>query len=388
MKSALFLTPRLPYPPEDGLSIASWNLARCLRHNGYEIDLACFVGSPDAAAEHRADLEPVFRSITTATRDVSRQYPLALARALLAGGSYFVRKFRVRALERQLEERLRSGDYDLTVVDSAFTAVYLPVVRRFPSAGHVMVRLHNVEHEILERLARDERRPATRWLLRREARAFREFELGVVRADVDVRAISARDAGILSDLAERPVGVLEALIDADRYPPADPQDVESLSIVTIGDYAWMPNRNGVHWFHQRVWPGVRERFPDARWYVVGRNPSAAIRSLAGDGIEVTGRVDDDVAWFRRAHLLAVPLHEGSGVRIKILLALAMGKRVLSTRIGAEGIGYSGLELHDDEDDWIAAIVRAFERRLEVDREAVEYARRRHHWQRPLHLDTP
>lgn len=385
-RRALFLTPKLPYPPEDGARIAAWNLARAIRHAGFELDLACFVGSPELLARHESALGEVFSSVATAVRDVSRQYPVDLLRALLTGSSYFVRKFHSRRLERRLAELLARNSYQLTLVDSVFTAVYLPTLRRLRSAGRVVLRLQNVEHEIFERLASGERRPLQRFLLRREARDFKRFEMEAIRSVADVRAISRRDAEILSAASGSPVGVLEAQIDADLYRPGDPSEVEEQSIVSIGDYAWLPNRNGALWFHQRVWPAVAERFGNARWYIVGRNPPAEIRRLASDRVVVTGWVEDDTAYFRRAHLFAVPLLEGSGVRIKILLALAMGKRVLSTAIGAEGVAYDGLSIRDAPQDWIREIERAFAAPPSIDVEAIAYARGRHHWRVPFELE--
>lgn len=385
MSSALFLTAKLPYPPEDGGRIAAWNLARCLRHNGYDLDLACFVGSPDLVTRYETELKQVFRSISTTTREVARQYPVDLARALLTGESYFVRKFRSRRLERRLEVLLTSNVYDVTLVESVFSAVYLPMLRRYSSAGRIVLRLQNVEYEIFERLAMREPRGLYRYLLRRESRKFRRFELDAIRSTDDVRAISARDAALLAEQCGKPVRVLDAVIDTDLYRPGRIQEVEEHSIVSIGDYAWLPNQNGVLWFHRQVWPSVAERFPTARWYIVGRNPPASVRRLASDRIVVTGRVENDTDYFRRAHLFVVPLLEGSGVRIKILLALAMGKRVLSTTIGAEGIAFPGLLVHDSADVWIAEIGRVFAAPAGIDLEAIDYARRRHHWQRPFEL---
>ena len=386
MKRALYLTPKLPYPPQDGGRIVSWNLARGLRHAGYEVDLVSFVRDEGLLEAHGDALGEVFRSITTETKDVHRQYPVDLALAFATRSSYFVRKYGSRALLSRLEERLSSESYDLAVIESAYMGVYAPALRRRRDrVRHVMLRLQNVEHEIFERLARYESRRPFRYLLEREAKHFRRFERSLFQSIDDVRAITERDANNAEALCGRPVGVLDAHIDCDAYTPGVADEIEPRSVVCIGDLAWLPNRNGVLWFHREIWPAVLERFPDARSYIVGKNPPASVRELDCEHTVVTGYVEDDAEYFRRAHLFVVPLLEGSGVRIKILMALAMGRSVLSTPVGAEGISYEGLSRAEEPADWIERITEAFGTPPAIDDDAVAYARARHHWRRPLDL---
>lgn len=386
MTRVLQISAKLPYPPDDGGRIATWNLSRCLQHNGYGIDLVCFVKERSLARTYSTELSRVFGSVHTIEKDIERQYPLDLLQALGTGTSYFVRKFRTAGFEARLRQLLAQNRYAVTLIDSAYMGVYLPVLTELAEqAGRIILRLQNVEYEILERLAHQTRNRSYRTLLRREARLFREHELGLVRQASDVLAITRRDTEILSRESGAPIGMLDPFIDLDEYSQASADQIEPYSLACIGNMGWLPNRNGILWFCDTVWPRVTSAFPTARLYVVGKSPPRAVRRLAGDRVIVTGYVDDARPYFHRCQLLLVPLMEGSGIRIKIITALAMGKQVLSTAIGAEGINYPGLEIKQTPEEWFAAIESVFEQPPSVDEEAAAYARERYDWRRELIL---
>jgi len=388
MPRILQLSSRLPQPLDDGGRIATWNLSRCLHHNGYDLDLVCYARSDGSVEEHRGELSKAFASVAAVAKDVERQHPLDLAHAIITGSSYFVRKFHTRAYAKLVRERLAERRYEVTLIDGAFMGVYLPLVRAAgAAAGKVVLRAHNVEYEILDRLAEGEPRALYRHLLRREAAHFRRFELGLMDQADEVRTITARDAETLAAAGvTHRVTVLNPFIDVDNYRRDPALAIEPHSIVHIGNMAWMPNRNGIQWFLREVWPQIRRQYPDCRFYVVGKNPAPGLQRLAGENVVVTGYVDDEKPYLQRAHLLIVPLFEGSGVRIKILTAMAMGKVSLSTTIGAEGIDWPGLVIRNTADEWIAAIREAFQRAPVYSEEAIQFIRDHYDWRRRLRLE--
>jgi len=388
MPKILQLSSRLPQPLDDGGRIATWNLSRCLHHNGYDIDLICYARDRESVADYREELARVFASVAAVPRYMERQYPLDLAHAVLTRTSYFVRKFWTRRYARLVRDRLDAHRYAATLIDGAFMGVYLPLVRRAgAAAGKVVLRAHNVEYEILERLAEREPRASYRLLLRREARHFRSFELKLVNAVDEVRTITARDAETFRAAGvDNRVRLLNAFIDVDNYQRDPNLGIEKHSIVHVGNMAWMPNSNGINWFLREVWPEALRRYPDSRFYIVGKNPSPSLQRLAGDHVVVTGYVDDEKPFIQRAHLFIVPLFEGSGVRIKILTAMAMGKVSLSTTIGAEGIDWPGLLIRDTTEAWIAAISEQFEGTPEYSEDAIQYIRDHYDWRRRLQLE--
>ncbi len=385
MKHILQISSRLPYPLDDGGLIASWNLSRCLHHNGYHIDLLCFARDSAAVDASRKPLSSVFNSVTAVVKNVERQYPMTLLRSMLKRTSYFVEKFYEEELAEHLRDAYSRQTYDVTLIDSAFMGVYAPRLREFANAaGRIVLRGHNVEFELLDRLAKGEKRPWYKPLLHREARLFKKFELNLVENVDQVCTITARDAEVLKQAgaAVDPM-VLSPFIDMDRYN-ADGDDLpEPGSLVCVGNMAWMPNRNGVLWFCEQVWPKVRAAHPEAKFYIVGKNPPPEISRLDGDGVVVTGYVEDERPFIARAHLFIVPLLEGSGIRIKILTAMAMGRSVLSTTVGAEGIAWDGLKVCDESNDWVSAIVSHLKAPPTVRTDAVEHVRRHYDWRKEL-----
>jgi glycosyltransferase involved in cell wall biosynthesis len=136
-----------------------------------------------------------------------------------------------------------------------------------------------------------------------------------------------------------------------------------------------------------VWPQVLEHHPDAVFQVVGRHPPAMIRDRASENVVVTGYVDDERPYIARNCVYVVPLWEGSGVRLKILTAMAMGRPVLSTSIGSEGISWPSLRISDSREGWVEVLVKAFSGSCASDPGAAEYVRNRYDWRRDLDLPT-
>jgi glycosyltransferase involved in cell wall biosynthesis len=143
----------------------------------------------------------------------------------------------------------------------------------------------------------------------------------------------------------------------DALPPSD----EALAVF-VAQLAWAPNVDAATWLADEVWPLVRRARPDARLALVGRDPSPAVRALAGDGIEVTGAVPSVRPWLARAAVGLAPLRAAGGSRLKILESLDAGRPVVATRLGAEGledlIGH-GVVVADDPAGLAAAIVELF-----------------------------
>ncbi|MBI3287335.1 MAG: glycosyltransferase, partial [Chloroflexi bacterium] len=158
------------------------------------------------------------------------------------------------------------------------------------------------------------------------------------------------------------------------------------SLVFTGKMDFRPNVDGVLWFFERVWPRVREQLPEARFVVVGRNPSPRLRALRVDPrAVVTGTVPDVRPYLRQAQLYVVPLRMGGGTRLKVLEAMAMGKPIVSTSLGCEGIDLiPGRELivadrAEDFSQWVIDLWQDEWRRRELARRARQLVEERYDW---------
>jgi glycosyltransferase involved in cell wall biosynthesis len=228
---------------------------------------------------------------------------------------------------------VRDKHYQLAVIEHLWCAPYWEQIA--PRSEAVALDAHNVESVLMERCAALES-----WLMRLLLRRFQQAWLSLERQWLPrfglILAASAPDAAALADLAPSTRVCV--------YPnslPLVPQPVveEQQAIVFTGNFDYPPNRDAVRYFHDRIWPLLRKRYPDLMWRLAGKNAEAVARFLRRDPrIQILGPVEDAVVELARAKVAIVPLRAGSGTRFKILEAWAAGRAVVSTMIGAEGLG--------------------------------------------------
>lgn len=289
--------------------------------------------SPEALRRALAHCE-----VVSFPHDPPKQGAPGFARAVL--GSWLsplpvdLYKWRVPALRAEAARRMTSGETDLCVADFLYTT---PNVRLDGPVPAIFFD-HNVEHVIWRRLARVERRPWRRALLalewrkvrRAEARACARARLTLAVSDIDRALLAAGAPG--ATIRAIPTGV-----DTTFFTPNGTHEAP-LSLVFTGSMDWYPNEDAMLHFMEAVLPAVRRRLPAASLTIVGRQPSARLRTAAeAAGAHVTGTVDDVRPWVANASVVVVPLRVGGGTRLKIFEALAMGKAVVSTGVGAEGL---------------------------------------------------
>ena len=220
---------------------------------------------------------------------------------------------------------------------------------------------HNVEAQVLERLARTSGGPRA-WYLRQQARRMRHFE-SVCGARFDgVIAVSQNDKQKFEqDYGWDRVYAIDTAVDVGFFRPDDNVEEEEGSVLFVGSMDWIPNQDGVRYFLREIWPLVRDKRPAATFRVVGRNPPAnLVRRSGNDGIEFTGTVPDVRPYLARAAVFVVPLLAGGGTRLKIYEAMAMRKAIVSTTVGAEGLPVSNGEhllLEDTPANFAAAVIR-------------------------------
>ncbi|HZR00473.1 MAG TPA: glycosyltransferase [Chloroflexota bacterium] len=331
----LFLTPQLPYPPDKGTRIRNFGLIKELSRR-HEIGVLSFAesGDAEAAAElgrwcrvlglfeapRRGHAERAWRTFLDPIPDLARRLASApfeeRLRELLAGDRWDV--LQVEALEMAPHWLAQRG-YGPPAVLDAHNAEWILQWRAAAidlRAGRPLGALYSVVQA------------AKLW--RYEGSAVRRAAAVVAVSEPDLRSIRRVGRPRLDAIA--PNGV-----DTDALPFREVEPPGEMLIFT-GTMDFRPNVDAVRWFAARVWPRVRSARPSARFRIVGRAPTPAVRALGGrSGVEVTGAVDDAAPHFRDAAVYVAPLRIGGGVRLKLLEAFAHGVPVVSTRLGAEGI---------------------------------------------------
>lgn len=262
-------------------------------------------------------------------------FALALARSWASGDPVDLWKWRVPRLRQHVVDLVAAGAVDVIVADFIFAQPNLPDRPGVP----VVFFEHNVEHRIWQRLAAVERRWARRVLLEIEWRKVRRRERQAIRRARLTIAVSEIDRDVLEREAPgAPVKVVPTGVDTNYFAPSGRAEIPH-RLVFSGSMDWYPNEDAIRYFAVSMWPALRRTLPGVSLTVVGRRPSDGLRqALAGTGIELTGTVDDVRPYLDEAALYIVPLRVGGGTRLKIFEALAMGKAVVSTPVGAEGLG--------------------------------------------------
>jgi glycosyltransferase involved in cell wall biosynthesis len=329
---ALVLTPRLPWPLDDGGRIGLyqtvWSVSRA-----FDTTLVSFV--PPSELDEPVP-EPLAALGIAVERVAHRPPPMPLAalRGTFGRWPYMLARYRNDAYDATLRRLVAGRRPAFAFVNALHLATYLDALDGVPA----VLRAHNLEHLWLARYADRTKNPVVRAFARRQVARMERAETELCGRCRLVLAIRDEEAEVLRRLAPRTrVETVPLGIDMDRYRPRDPADPPAVAL--IGSWDWPPNADGGRMFLERGWARVRARVPAARLRVVGKRMTPTFAEAARRaGAEVVGYVDDMAVEFARAALMVVPLWMGTGVRVKIVEALAARVPVVTTTIGAEGLG--------------------------------------------------
>ncbi len=269
----------------------------------------------------------------TLPKQGTAHFALAVARSWASPYPADLWRWRIAPVRARIREWIKEG-VDLCVADFLVAMPNLPTRTSVP----VVLFEHNVEYMIWKRLHEVEKRPWRRALLELEWRKMRHYEArACVRAGLTV-AVSDADRGLLA--ANAPGADIRAIgtgVDTAYFHPNSAVEAPA-SLVFTGSMDWYPNEDAIMYFIAAILPQLRQEVPGLSVAVVGRDPSDRLRAAcAAAGVHVTGTVADVRPYVAEAAVYVVPLRIGGGTRLKIFEALAMGKAVVSTRVGAEGL---------------------------------------------------
>jgi glycosyltransferase involved in cell wall biosynthesis len=286
--------------------------------------------------------------------------PLAALRNLFfSKKSYHVERFESAEFAEKLAEILTANTFDVVQLESVFLAHYLPVIRKYAPNAKAVLRTHNVEHEIWERVA-ENASPWKQWYLRKITPRLKTYELEQINHCDLVVGISQRDIEQFQALGLRhPATVCPIGLDCRDYHPDPGSFQQPLSLSFIGSLDWMPNQEGLRWFLDMVWlPLLAPNFPELTFHIAGRTAPRWLRELDLERVTFHGEVPDAADFLNQHAVMVVPLLSGGGMRAKILEGMAVGKVVLSTRLGIEGIDAEDRReclLAEQPQEWLEAM---------------------------------
>lgn len=325
-----------PYPPVDGGTLAMNSITQGLMAAGHEVRVLALHSDKHPALRDRMDEEYLRRTRFESVYVDLKPHLLDALVCVLCGESYHVKRFVSADFAARLREVLEEEEFDVVHVESIFLTPYVPLIRKH-SRAKVVLRAHNVEHQIWRRTAQGESNPWRRWYLKNLALTLGVYEREHVNDYDGVVCITEQDAQGFREMGcrRKPLTVPFG-IDMAGYSAEAPAE-EPYSLYHLGAMDWMPNQEGVRWLTGEVWPLIRERLPQARLYLAGRRMPEEFLSMKTEGVTVVGEVDDAREFAASKQVCVVPLKSGGGMRVKIVEAMAQGKAIVSTAVGAEGI---------------------------------------------------
>jgi len=329
---------RVPYPLNEGGTIGIYNFTRGYHESNCDVTL--FTLSANRfnlnEAEVRKALEP-YCTLHMFPIDTSVRTKDAL-KSLMGKGSYNVERFYSKEFERALDDHLKEhgDDYDLVQVEGTYVAMYADTIIPHVNCP-IVLRQHNVEYQIWERRAKNTSNPLKKWYLNILARRLKQFEATHLNQFHAVIPVTEDDGQLFKKLGcTKPVYAAPAGIDMEMWKPRQ-VNVIPFSVYHLGSLEWEPNLDAVNWFIKDVWPLVLEKVPRAQFFVGGKGMPESMKRMNIPGVVMVGEVQSAPEFVADKSLSVVPLRSGSGIRLKILEAMAAEKANVSTTIGAQGI---------------------------------------------------
>lgn len=334
----LQLCNKAPYPANDGSSIAICTLAEGLADNGIELHLL-----PINTKKHfkpEENIDPAFKTKTN-YQSVYKDTNTRLFGAFLnlfSKQSYFVSRFFFKEYEELLIQKLKSTTFDIIQLEGVFMASYIPVIKKYSNAK-IVLRSHNVEHQIWERHLANEKAGIKKAYLTLQNKRLKTFEIKAFKLVDAIVTITDEDKKTIASIcANKPIHTCLTGINLQSYRQViTPQYPNTLFHFASMD--WMPNVEAVDWFINTVWNEVIKNDPKTKLILAGRGMPDRFKKMASHNITIIDDVKDSAQFYNTYDIMLVPLWSGSGLRIKLVEGLAYGKAIITTSIGAEGIPY-------------------------------------------------
>lgn len=334
----LQLSPKPPYPKVDGGCVAIAAMTESMLLADHDVKVLCM-----STHKHPFDSQKVPADILKQTRMEAiemdtRVKPLDALLNLFSSRSYNIERFFSEDFEKRLKEILQKDAFDIIHLESIFCTPYLDVIRAH-SKAKIVVRAHNIEFRIWEQLAGQEANPLKKWYLNLLASRLKKYEVDVLKKVDGIVAITKDDADGLKQLGiSVPIEVVPIGMNVNKIE-VNPLQSESIHLYHLGAMDWLPNVEGINWFVNDIWPKITEEFPDVKCWLVGREMPTSLLSNSSGNLKIEGSVSSVSEFISDKNVAIIPLLSGSGLRVKIVEALAFGKVVITTSLGATGIPF-------------------------------------------------
>ena len=359
MYNILFLATRFPYPPDDGGKIDTLTNIKILSRN-YGVFLF-YIGNKDEK-EKELEKHTSLQGLYSYTKDTKNNL-IGIFINLFCKVPYTISKYHDYKIYKKIEGIIKEKNIDIVFINHLHMAFYGKLMKeKFPGIK-LILREQNTEYIFWKRIFKEEKNVLKKFICWWQSFKILNYEREIINIFDKCFMISPVDQlNLLKINLNAKTVAIPTAINIKKYQLSQTINTIPHSMIYVGNFSWLPNLQGLLWFLREVWPEIVEEFSDAKIFIVGKNPSDEIIRFKSKNIIVTGYVNDIKPWIAKAEIFLVPLFSGGGIRIKILEAMAMKKPIVSTSIGAEGIGVSNMKniiVSDNKENFVKSIKLLF-----------------------------
>lgn len=349
------ITYKVPYPPTDGGAIGIYNITKGLSEAECEVHTLA-INTPKHSQPANA-LSGIAHQYDVFV-DTSISPIKLLWNCFFKTIPYNVERFISTTCEEKIVELIQKENFDIIQIEGTFVAHYIETIRQVTNVP-VVIRAHNIEYVIWDRLSKNNKNLLKRFYFASLAKRLRFFEKKYYNKFDAIAAITSEDKQRLMDIGvTKPIEVIPAGVIVDKFSLDPSVNFNPNSLFILGALDWIPNQEALFWFLENVWPELTVKYPNITLHIAGKNTPDRIMNLKLPNVHVHGFVDDVVEFIKTYNLMLVPLLSGGGMRIKIIEGMAAGKCIITTKVGAEGIEYTNMEnivICNTKDEWIEKI---------------------------------
>lgn len=332
---------KLPFPMNDGGAYAIYQSSLGLI--GQHIDLKILAMDLLKSREKNIVIPEEFIATTTfeSVKVNNRINPFKAFFNLFGRSSYFVARFESKKYATCLVKILKETHFDIIQLEHLYLGLYIDIIRKY-SQAKIVLRAQNVENQLWANYLSKINNPFEKMFVSLATKRLTLFEKKTIKLVDGIVALSEEDAIYFkNENSKIPIIAVPVGININKFPINSNKNLHEESVVFyhLGSMDWRPNILGIQWFIKEVWPLIKKENPEIKFVIAGKNMPNWFFKQEDKNLIVHGSVDDSVVFAEDKNVLIVPLLAGSGIRVKILEAMALGKTVISTRIGASGIAY-------------------------------------------------
>jgi glycosyltransferase involved in cell wall biosynthesis len=354
---------RPPHPPIDGGAIGMDNITQGMLELGHEVKVLTVATSKHPVQYDKISKDYIKKTGLEAVFIDTSIHVMDAFINLFESDSYNVKRFVSADFERKITEILGQHDYDIILLESLYVSPYIDLIRSFSNAK-VVLRSPNVEYVIWERVADNSNNILKKSYLSLLAKRLKVYEQSVLEKLDGIASVTKEDLALFKEMGFKRKGIAVPtgiIIDKDLFVEIEQE--EELSVFHIASMNWLPNVEAVDWFLKNVWNLVLLEVPQAKLYLAGRDMPDWLLKHKQKNVVVIGEVANARDFYRSKKIMVVPILSGGGMRVKIIEGMAIGKTIVSTTIGAEGIHCEHgkhILIANSPTDFAAAVIQCLE----------------------------